>query len=253
MKNKKGLSSLIIVVVIVVFLIIALFVIFFINNQPKNEITSDEYSGWKSFSSDFGGLSFYYPNDWSTSDISSTDKSQNNLNSSADKIHVLDSGKKPYLYFSTYTTSPTLPKCDVNTSPGTISTVSDPNNEGEYLSGCPEITILNKYNLPNLKNLYYVEALYSKDLKVYVPVCGISSDSNTDIIKDYSYSPWFVSEKSNDESNDKKVQFLCKTTTEEQDISGIFSLAGSKEQASSNFKKEPLITIKKIMLSLSAK
>jgi len=254
MNKKKGFSPIVIIVIILSILLIGILIFVFINsNNNKNKSNNDDYLGWKSYTSSYGGISFYYPNNWSTSDISSTDKKlSSRVDSDADKIQLLDSNKKPLVYWSTYSTNPKIPGCDVNTKPGITSSIKDPDNRTSYLKGCAEIIILSKQQLSNFSNIYYIEGIITNDSRIYTPVCAISSDSNTDIIKSYNFAPWFISKKSKNKSNKYEVQFLCQSSSLESNTSGLPEYSGTKDEATAVFKKEPFITIKKLMLSIKS-
>lgn len=254
MKKNKAFSPIVIIVAILIVILVIVLVLVLINPANKDKsVDNQEYLGWKSYSSSYGGIVFYYPENWTTTDISATDKAlSSRVSSESDKIQLLDSNKKALVYWSTYSTSPDIPGCDVNTKPGNVSNISDPDNRKNFLKGCSEITIIGKHQVPNLSGLYYVEGIMTKDYKTYFPVCGISADSNTDMIKSYSFSPWFPSKKSKNKSTSNTVQLLCQSSSTETVNPGLPEYSGTKDEIVGLFKKEPFLTIKKLMLSIKS-
>jgi len=251
MKNKKGISALIIVIAIALLLGIALVIIFVNSSSKKEETPIDEYAGWKTYTSEYAGLQFRYPKDWTTIEISSTDKSIAGVSDEADKVLLYNSSQKPLVYWSSYSTGPSIPACDVNSDPGVTSKIINPDDQESYLRGCSQITILSMTKLPNLKDLYYVEAYITNDSVNFIPICTVSAEQSlSEIIRSYTFSPRFGFDGSKGEN---EYQLLCQSSNVDSLNPGLPEFKGSKESVISNFKQEPFLTIKKIIMSAKSK
>jgi len=227
------------------------FIVYFVFFNKKQENKTDDYTDWKVYQSSYSGLKFKYPSDWSVKDTSFSDRELiTDLDSTADKVDIFDNEGNKHLVFSSYDIDPSITTCDKDIKPGEVSQIPDADLEGEYLYGCSDVSVLSSVPIPNIKGLYYIEGIITSDNESYTPVCGITNDNTQETIKTSYYSPWFISDKSKNLSNSKRVQFACKSDDNDSNLTGLYSIIDTKDAAISEIDKDYFQNIRKILLSL---
>lgn len=231
-------------------LLLGLITYFVFNNQQKvNKI--NDYTNWKSYTSNYSGFKFSFPENWSINNVSGADRElTTDLDKTADKIEIIDNEGNKYAVFSSYDIFSGLTDCDENTNPGLESQVPDPSIDNENLYGCSDISLVSSTELPKIENLYYVEGVITYDEETFSPICAITDRPTISSTRASYYSPWFVGTKSKNESNSKLVQFACKDDENDSSLTGLNNFSDSKEKAISEFNKDYFKNIRKIMLSL---